>query len=195
LQASLLNALDHCLEGIVSIRRSPMTDASYLHAIRLLQSSSTLDSAAAIIDAQAGAALSSMYLVPMGLAHALAHVVGGRYRTPHALTHGLVAAPVMRFNRSIVAKQQRMIADAFYIPTGDHDDEWAATRAIEAVDELVHRMGAPIGLRGLGVPESGLRELAQMAISDHNAATNPRPVGPDEAYEVLRWAWSGEFTE
>src|SRR5690606_33526157 len=36
LRASLVNALAHCLEGCVSTGGSPMSDAFFLHAIRLI---------------------------------------------------------------------------------------------------------------------------------------------------------------
>src|SRR5581483_8320305 len=90
--ASGLNALAHCLEGTVSINRSPMTDASYLHAIRLLSEALPdvqAGDAAARGTAQAAAALAAIPSREMGLAHALVHAVGGRFRTPHAATHAI----------------------------------------------------------------------------------------------------------
>ncbi len=194
LQGSLLNAMDHSLEGLMSIGRSPMTDATCVHAIRLMQRASrALGSASGLADAQTAGALSVMdtSILPVGLAHALAHVIGGRCRTPHGFTHGLVAAPVMRFNMAVVAPQQRLIAEALGADVGGLADMEAAWQAIVAVQDLVGRMGAPRGLRELGVSEADLPILAELVMEDRYSALNPRPVTPVEALDVLKWAWSG----
>ena len=76
LRPSLVNSLAHCLEGAVSINGSPMTDAFYLHAMRLIRASSArLDTPAGLTNAQAASALAAIHQVPMGLAHALVHVI------------------------------------------------------------------------------------------------------------------------
>ena len=180
----------------MSIDRSPMTDAISLHAIRMMRlAAQDLSQLSAIADAQTGAALSVMELskVSVGLGHALAHVLGGRCGTPHSLNHGLVVAAVMRFNLPVVALQQRMIAEAFGVETKGLSDNAAAWEAVCAVKELVHRMGAPKGLRELGVLESDLPILADMVMDDKYSHTNPRKVTPVEALEVLKWAWTGEI--
>src|SRR5690606_22056740 len=119
--ASGMNALAHCLEGAVSIQRSPMTDAFFLHAIRLLNEAlpaAQQGQAEARAEAQAAAAMSTipLFACVVGLAHALVHVVGGAFKTPHAATHAIIGPAVMRFNQPVVGVQQRLIAQALGRP-------------------------------------------------------------------------------
>jgi alcohol dehydrogenase class IV len=172
-----------------------MTDASYLHAIRLLVAASPrLDTPFGLADAQAAAALAALHQLPMGLAHALAHVVAGRCRTPHAQTHGVIAPAVMRFNLPVVAVQQRHIAEAFGVRTDGQSAPTAAWGAVNAVRRFGESLRAPSSLRELGVPEAALDSLAEASRADPGFATNPRPLGGTaEVRQVLDWAWSGEI--
>jgi maleylacetate reductase len=195
LQTSLLNALAHCLEGLVSIGASPMTDAAYTHGIRLLnQSHSILDTDEGRYLAQGGAALSAIHQVPVGLAHALVHIVGGKFKTPHAATHAIMGPAVMRFNLPYVAKRQRPIAESFGVSTMGLDDHEAAWEAVKAARKIATNLGVPAGLRDLGVPEDRLLEIAEEVPNDPCFITNPKQIeSTDETMTALRWAWSGEI--
>ncbi|MBI4494005.1 MAG: iron-containing alcohol dehydrogenase [Chloroflexi bacterium] len=197
--ASGLNALAHCLEGTVSITRSPMADAYYLHAIRLLSEALPAiaegDVAARRL-AQAAAALAGSPSREMGLAHALVHVVGGRFRTPHAATHAIIGPAVMRFNQPAVADQQRLIAQALGREVRGLGRDAAAFEAARGVVALRQRLKLPSSLRDLGVPRAELRAAAEEAPYDRYYPTNPAPIPGLEAVEqVLAWAWSGEVPD
>ncbi len=195
--ASGLNAMAHCLEGAVSVTRSPMTDAFYLHGLRLLNESLPRikdGDASARGLAQAGAAMSVIPSCQMGLAHALVHVVGGAFKTPHAATHAIVAPAVMRFNRPVVAGQQRSIAEALGRDVRGLAPDGAAREAARAVVALRERLGLPGSLRALGVDRERLMEAAAEAPKDRYYLTNPLPLASiEQARQVLDWAWSGEI--
>ncbi|MGH8874648.1 MAG: iron-containing alcohol dehydrogenase family protein [Acidimicrobiia bacterium] len=194
LRMSLLNALAHCLEGLVSIGASPMTDASYIHAIRLLHTaSSRLDEEAGLWTAQGGAALAALHQVPVGLAHALAHVVGGLFRTPHGATHAIVGPAVMRLNLPTVAAKQRAIAEAVGADLDGLDTEEAAWMAVSSVQAWARGLGIPPGLRDLGVPKDAIEVIAAEAPSDPCFETNPRELSREDVRTCVEWAWSGEI--
>lgn len=195
LKTSLLNALAHCLEGLVSIGASPMTDAAYTHGIRLLNESHTeLDTDKGRYLAQGGAALAAIHQVPVGLAHALVHIVGGKFKTPHAATHAIVGPAVMRFNLPYVAKRQRAIAESFGVSTAGLSDNQSAWEAVKAARGIATNLGVPAGLRDLGVPEDRLLEVAEEVPHDPCFITNPKEIeSPEETMTALRWAWSGEI--
>jgi len=197
--ASGLNALAHCLEGTVSINRSPMTDASYLHAIRLLSEALPdvqAGDAAARGTAQAAAALAAIPSREMGLAHALVHAVGGRFRTPHAATHAIIGPAVMRFNQPTVGGQQRLIAEALGRDVRGLGRDEAAWEAARGVVALRRRLGLPDSLAALGVPRDELRAAAADAPHDRYYPTNPAPIPSlDAVVEVLDWAWSGAIPD
>jgi alcohol dehydrogenase class IV len=190
-----LNAVAHCVEGIQSVDGSAIAEAMMLHAIRLLSESLRAvqrdpDDLEARGRAQAGAALASMGIwgVSVGLEHALAHAVGGKYKAPHATVHAVLIAPVMRFNHPAVVRAQAAIAEALGVPR-DGDEAAAGRRGIERVTALLVDLGIPTGLRALGVTEDGLADLAEAAYHDPCFATNPRPVSSrEDVVEVLRSA-------
>jgi alcohol dehydrogenase len=174
-----------------------MTDATFSHAIRLLESAHTrLDTDSGRYMAQGGAALAAINQAPMGLAHALVHIVGGKFKTPHAATHAIIGPAVMRFNLPHVAERQRMIAEAFGVNTKGLSPEAAAWEAVKAARGIALALGIPPSLSALGVPEDRLAEVARDVVKDPYFATNPQAVEPAEAsLEPLRWAWSGEIPE
>src|SRR5262249_9851184 len=160
------------------------------HALRLLtdaltEISRTPGSVEARGRAQVGAALAAMGCVGMaaGLEHALAHVVGGRHKAPHALIHAVLIAPVMRFNHDFVVSQQAAIATALGVSGDGLSKTELARRGIARLAGLLDELGIPAGLGALGVTEADLPELARLVRNDHNFATNPRPVQSDA--EVL----------
>ena len=190
-----LNAVAHCVEGIQSVDGSAVAEAMMLHAIRLLSESLRAvqrdpGDLEARGRAQAGAALASLGIwgVSVGLEHALAHAVGGKYKAPHATVHAILIAPVMRFNHPMVVPAQAAIAEALGV-SRDGDDAVVARRGIERITALLIDLGIPTGLRALGVTEDGLADLAEAACHDPCFATNPRPVSSrDDVVEVLRSA-------
>jgi maleylacetate reductase len=177
-----LNAMAHCVEGVQSMSGSAVADAMMLHATRLLSESLRAvrqrpEDVEARGRAQAGAALASLgsWGVSVGLEHALAHAVGGKYKAPHATVHAVLIAPVMRFNHPAVVTAQAALAEALGVPH-DRDAAAMALRGIERIMALLVELGIPTGLRALGVGEDGLSELADAAWHDPCFATNPRPV-------------------
>jgi maleylacetate reductase len=185
-----LNAIAHCVEGICSIRANGVGEALLLHALRLLTRALREivrhpGNIEARGRAQIGAALAAMGTVGMaaGLEHALAHVVGGRHKAPHALIHAVLIAPVMRFNHEAVVSQQAAIAAALGVSNDGLTEPELARRGIDRLVRLLDELGIPAGLGALGVTEADLPELVKLVRDDHNFATNPRPVETDA--EVL----------
>jgi alcohol dehydrogenase len=189
-----LNALHHCVEGVCSIRPNGMSDAMFLHAVRLLAAAlprlkeRPADLAARGL-AMVGAALAALAIpgVPMGMGHALAHAIGGRYKTPHATTHAILIAPVMQFNHDAVTLAQASIAGGLGV--SDHGDPARAARAgIERVRSLLVDLGIPTGFSALGVPGNEVEEVARAAMDDPCFPTNPKAASLDDVVRVIRSA-------
>ncbi len=190
------NAIAHCIEGLSSVGGNGLGDALMLHAIRLLAASlievkRDPTNRAARGRAQVGAALAALgcWEVPVGLEHALAHVVGGKYKVPHAIAHALLIAPVMRFNHDVVVAAQVAIAEALGVKDTGLPPHTMALRGITRLEELLRELEVPTGLRSFGVEEAGLNDLAEAAREDPCFPTNPRPVRSSvEIVNVLREA-------
>jgi len=136
-----------------------------------------------ILDAGMG-----VYSAWTGIHHAIVHVIGGRFKVPHASIHALVLPYAMRWNLDATVDAQARIARAMGInATSDRD---AAAAAPQAVLEMNQRMGLPLRLRDLQVPRDGLTLLAEDALRDFSVYTNPKPIhSSSQVLEVLEMAW------
>src|SRR5690606_29948920 len=102
-----VRALDHCVEGLCSQFAHPVSDATYVQAIRMLapslakvkQDPGDLD---ARLDSQLGVWLAMAGRqggVEMGASHAIGHVLGGSFGVPHGYTSCVMLPHVLRYNR------------------------------------------------------------------------------------------------
>jgi maleylacetate reductase len=121
-----------------------------------------------------GAALAAAGL---GLGHAMAQALGGRYGLPHGAMNALALPPALRFNELVAAAEIARFGAAM----GTDDP---AGR----VEELA-RLGGFERLRDFGVPREELDEVAEAAAVRGGALANPRPASPAEIGELLRSAW------
>lgn len=195
LAASGMNALAHCVEAVYSTETQPLTEAYCLKGIgliarylpRAVENSRDLE---ALSYLQVAACLSGMgvYSAWTGIHHAIVHVVGGRYKAPHAEIHALMLPYAMRWNLDAAIQALARMAREIGI---DAANETALAAAVpEHVLAMNRRMGLPLKLRDLGVPRDGLKQLAIDALDDYSIHTNPKPVrAAEQVLEVLELAW------
>ena len=122
----------------------------------------------------AGAAFGSAGL---GLAHAMAQAIGGRYGIAHGAANALCLPPALRFNEPVAGDEIARFAEAL----GTDD-------APRQCEELARLSGFE-RLRDLGVPEDELDEVAEAAAARPGALVNPRKATPAEVAELLRSIW------
>jgi len=195
LAASGMNALAHCVEAVYSTETQPLTEAYCLRGIGLIarylpraaENSRDLE---ALSYVQVAACLSGMgvYSAWTGIHHAIVHVVGGRYKAPHAEIHALMLPYAMRWNLdATIGAHARMARE---IGIEGADDNALATAVPEHVFAMNQKMGLSLKLRDLGVPRDGLKQLATDALDDYSIHTNPKPVtAAEQVLEVLEQAW------
>ena len=78
----------------------------------------------------------------MGASHAIGHVLGGSCDVPHGYTSCVMLPPVLRYNRSVNAERQKLVAEAMGHPGEDAADVIAA---------FVKGLGLPGRLSEVGV--------------------------------------------
>jgi alcohol dehydrogenase class IV len=195
LAASGMNALAHCVEAVYSTETQPLTEAYCLTGVRLIarylpravENSQDLDALGYV---QVAACLSGMgvYSAWTGIHHAIVHVIGGRYKAPHAEIHALMLPYAMRWNLDAAIQAHARMAREIGIDAANENDLAAAVP--EHVFSMNQRMGLPLKLRDLGVPRDGLKQLAIDALDDYSIHTNPKPVrAAEQILEVLELAW------
>ena len=176
-----MNALAHTAEALYVKGRNAEGDREALAGARLIgewlpRVVETPDDTTArrmLLDGamHAGAALASAGL---GLAHAMAQALGGRFGLPHGAMNALTLPPALRFNEPVAAAEIERFGEA--LATGD-----PAAR----VQELA-RLGGYQRLRDQGVPENELVKVAEAAAERAGAKANPRPATPSEISGLLR---------
>ena len=179
-----LNALAHAAEALYVRGRNDAADAHALAGARgiaralprVLADGRDTTARRELLEGamHAGAALAGAGL---GLGHAMAQALGGRFGLPHGALNAICLPPALRFNRDAAPRELQRLAEAM-----ETDD--AASRA-----EELARLSGFERLRDLGVPEDELDEVAQEAAQRPGTRANPRAATPDDIATLLRSVW------
>jgi choline dehydrogenase len=173
-----VDAVAQAIAGMVARVRTPIGDAIALEAIRLAGRSLPV----VYRDPGNGPARSEMACASLmaGLTmnisdctaeHSLGQAIGGIFHVPHGLTVGLVLAATLERERRYVPWQLERVADALRVPEDGTDD---GSRAIRGVRALLAELEFPV-LRSLGVEESQLDALTELALQDFFHTQSPEP--------------------
>ncbi len=108
------------------------------------------------------------FLKGLGLVHAISHMIGAEYDTQHGLTNAIVLPVVLRFNLpGLELKVKRM---AQMMDLSDHSTD----AFINEIERILDEIDIPTSLRSIGVPADCSHRIAEKAILDSAADTNPR---------------------
>ncbi|MDQ3857620.1 MAG: iron-containing alcohol dehydrogenase, partial [Actinomycetota bacterium] len=179
-----LNALAHCAEALYVDGRNDEADrAALAGAARIVRALPAVladgddrEARRLLLEGamHAGAALAGAGL---GLAHAMAQALGGRFGIPHGAANALCLPPALRFNEPVAGEALARLASAL-------ETDEAAARS-----EALARLAGFRRLRDLGVPEGELEAVAEAAVLRAGARANPRPASPADVLALLRSVW------
>ena len=190
-----VDAITHAIEGYVSQWKNPFSDAMSEKALELILGSlSTVvrepgnrpaRTAVHIGASMAGLSFSNSQI---GLAHALGHALGARYKTPHGKAVGIFLPLVVEFNRPVCDDRFDRLNRLF-------PSEMRAGTLAESLRGLFRSIGQDATVADLGVPRdayyASLDDLASLAGESTGMVTNPRDSGTTELKELLAKAYSG----
>ena len=126
----------------------------------------------------------------VGLVHAMAHSLGGMFGVPHGLANTILLPHVMRYNMEACADQYALVAEAMGISKSNMSDDETAEEAIKAISALNKEIGLPARLRDVDVPKEGLKDCAELSLSDGSIVYNPQPVFEvEEVLKIYEAAW------
>jgi maleylacetate reductase len=179
-----LNALAHSAEALYARGRSEQGDRHAFAGARTISSALPLvvddpgssDERKRLLE---GAMRSGMALAEagMGLGHAMAQALGGRYGLPHGALNAVTLPPALRFNEPVADAEIARFGEA--MRTED---------PVGRVEDLA-RLGGFGRLRDLGVPDDELHAVAEAAAARPAARGNPRPASAEEIEELLHMVW------
>ncbi len=191
---SALNAIAHAAEGLYAHDGNPVVALMAEEGIRAsAQAIINLSLQPADMEARSnalyGAWLCGTVLgsVAMGLHHKLCHTLGGSFNLSHADVHTVVLPHALAYNAAAAPQAMWRIARALNA-TGR--EPMAASRAVHA---LARAANAPISLKAIGMPESGLDRAADLAVQ--NQYPNPRPLERSALRALLQRAFDGAAPE
>lgn len=167
---SACNAIAHAVEALYAQDCNPISSLMAeegIHALahglpRVVKAPSDLDARS---DCLYGAWLCGAVLGAVGMAlhHKLCHVLGGTWNLPHAETHTVILPQAMAYNYAAARGAMRAAERALDVP-----------QAAQGIYDLMKGLGAPLALRDIGMPETGLDRAAELATQQ--PYFNPRPV-------------------
>ncbi len=180
-----MNALAHCVEALYAQDGNPITSLMAIEGIRALgralpvvvKEPLNLEARSKALYGAwlAGSALGN---AAMGIHHKLCHTLGGAFNLPHAELHTVILPHAAAYNRDAASEAMRVIAGALGV-----------TDAAQGLYDLAKKLGAPLSLKELGMPEDGIERAAKLATE--NPYYNPRPVEYAGVKRLLEDAWHG----
>ena len=199
--SSGINALAHCIEALYSITRNPLStsvalsgiDSIYTALPRCYVDGNDLEARTEMLIGAylAGSALSH---VSMALHHGLCHILGGTAGVPHGFANSIMLPHALRFNIEATAPQLALAAQAMGVErntsTSLMGDEGLAEEAVERIYTFIDQMNLPQHLRSVGVKETDISNLAELALQSRAVQSNPKAITNAQQIEgILRAAW------
>jgi alcohol dehydrogenase class IV len=194
--ATGMDALTHAIEAYVSVHANPMTDCLSSRAISLVSGNlrravrSRRDEGARanmlLASLMAGAAFSNSSL---GIGHTLAEALGGYYRIPHGVTNALMLHRVMSFNLKANPAKYARIYELMGGRSSGLGTRAAAEKSALSVRRLCRDLGLPSRLRDVGVRESDLDGIVDIADRWANSSGNPRRITRRQIRELYESAF------
>ena len=191
--ATGMDALTHAIEAYVSKDANPVTDASAIQAIKLI--SQNLRQAVALgenLKARENMAYASLLAgmafnnANLGYVHAMAHQLGGLYDMAHGVANAMLLPHVERYNMISNPKKFADIAEFMGENISGLSVMEAAEKAINAMFRLSEDVGIPKSLKEMGVKQEDFEHMAELALLDGNAFSNPRKGNAKDIINIFK---------
>lgn len=182
------DALVHAIEAYCVPGFNPLCDGMALEALRLLArwlpvavaEPENMEARGAMLVGSCLAGIS--FLKGLGLVHAISHMVGAEHDTQHGLTNAVLLPAVLRYNAPSIEGRIAPMAQAVGLDTSGFEafHDWVCA--------LLDQLNIPRSLSEIGVPDEGIERLAEKALQDSAAGTNPRVAAHADVVAVLNEA-------
>lgn len=119
------------------------------------------------------------FLKGLGMVHAISHMVGAEFNTQHGLTNAILLPVVLRFNLPGQEEKVRRMAQAMDL------SDTSVEGFIAAVETMLDQIEIPKSLGEIGVPANCAARIADKALKDSAARTNPRVATQAEVQAMI----------
>ena len=188
-----MDALVHCFEAYCAPGYHPMAEGIALEGMRLIhdwlpvavKDGSNIEARSQMMSAAVMGA--TAFQKGLGAVHSLSHPVGSIYDTHHGLTNAIFMPYVMNFNQSVIKDRMDLLARFLGLPGTGY------SAVMDWVLELRQTFNIANTPHELGVEESRLNELSEMAANDPTAGGNPIPVSATDMKVMYEAAMAGKL--
>ena len=197
--ATGMDALTHAIEAYVSTEANPLTDAAAIKAIdkishylpQAVANGTYMKARSEMAYAQylAGVAFNNASL---GYVHAMAHQLGGVYNLPHGVCNAVLLPYVQEFNLIGNLERFAVIAENMEVDVDGMSPFEAGEACVYALKTFSRYLGIPQNLRALGVNPADFDMMAENAMKDACAATNPRKATKEQIIGIYQKAYDGD---
>ena len=191
--ATGMDALSHNLEAYCSPLFHPMAEGIALEGMRLVQQylpravSHGADVEARLQMLVASSMGATAFQRGLGAMHALAHPLGALYDAHHGLLNAVLMPYVLQANRTRIEPQMERLARYLNLAKPGF------TGVLDWVLHLRNEVGIPHSLAEIGIDDSRLEQVGQMAEVDPSAGTNPIAFSASEYSQLFGKALRGEL--
>ncbi|MFK8020565.1 MAG: iron-containing alcohol dehydrogenase [Pseudomonadales bacterium] len=171
--ATGMDALSHNLEALCSPLYHPMARGIAMEGIKLIKENLP----AAVADGNNLHARTQMQVAScmgatafqkgLGAMHALAHPLGALFDAHHGMLNAVLMPYVLKANESVIASDMEDLARYLNLPHASFQS------ILDWVIELRAQLGIPNSLAEIGIDDSLIEQIGQMAFEDPSAGTNP----------------------
>ncbi|MBU6048285.1 iron-containing alcohol dehydrogenase [Lacticaseibacillus paracasei] len=197
--ATGMDAFVQAVEPYVSVDHNPITDSQCVEAIKLIETSlreavangHNLDARTKMVEAEmlAGMAFNNANL---GYVHAMAHQLGGQYDAPHGVCCALLLPYVEEYNIIACPDRFAQLAEIMGENTEGLSTRDAAELAIKAMKQLSEDVGIPHSIKEIGAKPEDFELMAENALKDGNAYSNPRKGTKEDIIKIFQAAYDAE---
>ncbi len=182
------DAMVHAIEAFLVPGFHPLCDGAALEGLRLV--SKWLPTAVhepSNLAARGGMLVGSClagiaFLKGLGMVHAISHMVGAEFDTQHGLTNAIILPVVLRFNLPGLESQVARMAKVMNLKDGSIDS------FIAEIENMLDDINIPKSLKEIDVPSECAQRIAEKAILDSAAGTNPRQATVEEIKVLVETA-------
>ena len=182
------DAMTHAIEAFLVPSFHPLCDGLALEGLRLVTkwlptAVKEPDNIGARGGMLVGSCLAGIaFLKGLGMVHAISHMVGAEFDTHHGLTNAIVLPVVLRFNLPGMDSKVERMAKAMGL------NDKSIGSFIEKIEQMLDEINIPKSLSKINVPLNCSLRIAEKALLDSAAATNPRQASLKEVQRLLEAA-------
>lgn len=190
--ATGMDTFVQCIEPYVSTNRNEITDAQCIQGIKLCEES--LREAYANGHNVEAEMLGGMAFnnADLGYVHAMAHQLGGQYDAPHGVCCAMLLPTVEKYNIIAAPERFAQLAEIMGEDTTGLSTMEAADLSIKAMRRMCDDVNIPRSIKAIGAKPEDFELMAENALKDGNAFSNPRKGTKEDIVKLFQEAYDGK---